>query len=174
MGAARGKTAGGASTAGSGRHLGVCCSTVASVVLERGSRRLSPVSQGPLQNFLGNVVFHDSRVRCLLVLFKARPLRPGSLFPCSSSFGVWVCLHTTSVGLHAAKVDDVHGKALTRTQNSQPSDSVAKTKGIWAGRSSLCCVGLMGLAFAPHTIQAQLERICGRHHCSFQFCSCQG
>ncbi len=84
MGAARGKTAGGASTAGSGRHLGVCCSTVASVVLERGSRRLSPVSQGPLQNFLGNVVFHESRVRCLLVLFKARPLRPGSPFPCSS------------------------------------------------------------------------------------------
>ncbi len=81
MGAARGKTAGGASTAGSGRHLGVCCCTVRLCgPRARFTKAISLVWRRPLLNFLGDVVFHESRVRCLLVLFKARPLRPGSLF----------------------------------------------------------------------------------------------
>ena len=128
MGAARGKTAGGASTAGSGRHLGVCCCTVRLCGPRAWfTKAISLVLRRPLQNFLGDVVFHESRVRCLLALFKARPLRPGSLFACSSSSGVWVCLHATSVGLRAAKVDDVHGKARTRTQK-QPAQRLSRKK----------------------------------------------
>ena len=130
MGAARGKTAGGASTAGSGRHLGVCCCTVRLCgPRARFTKAISLVWRRPLLNFLGDVVFHESRVRCLLALFKARPLRPGSLFACSSSSGVWVCLHATSVGLRAAKVDDVHGKARTRTQKQPAQRLSRKNKG---------------------------------------------
>ena len=64
------------------------------------------------------------------------------------------------------------GKALQRTRNSPPSDLVAENKG-HAGMSIVALLGggLRVWLSVLARIQAQLERICCRHHCCF--CLCQ-